>query len=377
MTIPSNGNGPVQVNFAADIDPRANSSKELEASGAGGGWFKFTDDMNAGDSIGFGFNQESAGEGIRSSSATEYLHPAFSSRSNSNVLIHAEVMELKKTSLLISTAVLVAQSADGKHLVEQPLVPTYYSVNSNRTFDETIRQPDLFASTLELWEDERKGLFSTSSANVIGFMRIPQGEGANDLRSAHIELLFTNGFAALGDTKQPDEGHFLTIVSPKSALRYADTFLNATPWTSSFPYIIAPFGDWAIARDSNDADREAYIRKNLITVLMPIRRHTSAYIRKNLITVKGIEGVRVVDASIFPSIPECHPQGPVYTGTTKMSSDSDETGVTDSRLRVKGIKDVRVVDVSILPSIPECPQGPVYAIGGGGGGVVYQRRENN
>ncbi|THU88933.1 hypothetical protein K435DRAFT_678982, partial [Dendrothele bispora CBS 962.96] len=111
-----------------------------------------------------------------------------------------------------------------KHLIDHPLVITYYSVNSSTTFDDTIREPDLFASTLRLWEDERKGLFSTSSIDVIGFMRIPQGEGANDPssgpRSAHIELLFTNGFAALGDTKQPAEGNFLTViaavVSPKS-----------------------------------------------------------------------------------------------------------------------------------------------------------------
>ncbi|THU99883.1 hypothetical protein K435DRAFT_658110 [Dendrothele bispora CBS 962.96] len=58
---------------------------------------------------------------------------------------------------------------------------------------------------------------------------------------------------------------------------------------------------------------------------MPIRRHTSAYIRKNLITVY-------------------HP-----VGTAKMSFDSDTTGVTV--LRVKGIKGVRVVDASIFVRI--------------------------
>ncbi|THU85808.1 hypothetical protein K435DRAFT_805604 [Dendrothele bispora CBS 962.96] len=228
----------VQVNFASFttyIDSRAiNSWKELEASGAGGESFKFTDDMNAGDSIGF--------------------------------------------------AVLVAQSADGLFGIRRILL--LYAIGPK-----------------------------------------------DELASAHIELLFTNGFAALGDTKQPDEGHFLTkiaVVSHKSegsltltsaeggafthpnidyglltnefdlvaiqqALRDADTFLNATSWTSPSPSIIAPFGDWATARDGTDADRDAYIRMNRITL------------------VKGIKGVRVVDASIFPSIPECHPQGPVYT----------------------------------------------------------------
>ncbi|THU82676.1 hypothetical protein K435DRAFT_932897 [Dendrothele bispora CBS 962.96] len=125
-----------------------------------------------------------------------------------------------------------------------------------------------------------------------------------------------NGFAALGDTKQLDEEGSLTLASAEAepspiltsttvssstnsilsalqqALRDADTFLNAAPWTSPSPYIIAPFGDWAIARDGTDADREAYIRKNPITVYHPV-------------------------------------------GTAKTSSASGATGVTDSRSRVK------------------------------------------
>ncbi|THU87998.1 hypothetical protein K435DRAFT_918141 [Dendrothele bispora CBS 962.96] len=96
----SNGNGPVQVNFATfatDIDFRVvNSSKELEASSADG--------MNAGGPIGFGSNQDSAVEGTLSSSATAYLHPALNSRSSLDVLINTQVMKLKETSPLTFTA---------------------------------------------------------------------------------------------------------------------------------------------------------------------------------------------------------------------------------------------------------------------------------
>ncbi|THU96474.1 hypothetical protein K435DRAFT_858502 [Dendrothele bispora CBS 962.96] len=57
-----------------------------------------------------------------------------------------------------------------------------------------------------------------------------------------------------------------------------------------------------------------------------------------------------------------------------MSSDSDKTGVTDSRLSlIKGIKGVRVVDANILPSIPGChPQGPVYAVGEKGAQLIKE-----
>ncbi|THU92050.1 hypothetical protein K435DRAFT_907151 [Dendrothele bispora CBS 962.96] len=343
--MPSNGKGPFQVNFTTDIDFRAiNSSRELEASGTGGESFKFMDGMRV----------STKNQLVEVHVPLPLPHPALN-------LIHASVMKVKEAPPLTFTAVGVAQSADGlfgirrilllygigpkdelahvgKHLHDQPLVPTYYSINSNTIFGDTICELELFTSTLELWEDERTGLFSTS-------------EDANDAssgpRSAHIELLFTNGFAALGDTKQTDEGHFLTgsltlasaeggtfthpnidygllinefdLVALQQALQDADISLNATPWSSPSPYIIASFGDWAIARD-----------RNLVTVYHPV-------------------------------------------GTAKMSSDSDATGVTDSRLRVKGIKGVRVVDASIFPSIPEChPQGHVHTVGEKGAQLIKE-----
>jgi len=96
------------------------------------------------------------------------------------------------------------------------------------------------------------------------------------------------------------------------ALRDADTFLTATPWTepSSDPYIVEPVGEWANAKNGTDKDREDYIRNNMITVFHPI-------------------------------------------GTAKMGSGSpaDPEGVTDARLRVRGVKGVRVVDASIFVSI--------------------------
>ncbi|THU82678.1 HET-domain-containing protein [Dendrothele bispora CBS 962.96] len=200
--------------------------------------------------------------------------------------MHTQVMKLKESSPLTFTAVEIAQSADGplttltatgakdelarvgveltfdlshvgKHLTDHSLVLTYYCVNSNTTFNDTIRESDLFASTLELREDERKRDCSLQIRP----------------KSAHIELLFTISRLWI----YQNEGNFLTViaavVSPRSegslalasaeggtfihpninyglltnefdlvalqqALRDADTFLKATPWTSPSPYIM-------------------------------------------------------------------------------------------------------------------------------------------
>ncbi|THV01116.1 alcohol oxidase [Dendrothele bispora CBS 962.96] len=394
----SNGDGPIQVNlpnFPTDIDFRViNGSKELEEAGTG-------------------FNQESAGGGQRSSSSTAYLRPIINSRPNLDVLIQTRAMKLTETYNGTFTSVEVAQSIDGpltvlnatseiilsagsigssqilllsgigpkdeleamgvpskidlpgvgKNLVDHPVILTIYQVSSNSTFDDILRNTTLFQKTLTLWEEERKGLFSTIPSNVIGFMKIPELEGEKDpstgAKSANTEFLFTNGFFG---AQVPTEGHFLTLavalVSPKSkgsltlkspengtftepsidygllsdewdlealmqGLRDSETFLNATPWTqpSPEPYIIEPVGDWATARNGTAKDREDFIRNNMVTVFHPIgtARMSSGSPSDPLgvtdarLRVRGVKGLRVIDASVFPTIPECHLQAPVYT----------------------------------------------------------------
>ncbi|THU80051.1 hypothetical protein K435DRAFT_874785 [Dendrothele bispora CBS 962.96] len=217
-------------------------------------------------------------------------------------------MELKKTSPLNFTTVLVAQNADGpittltatpkdqlarvsvestfelnyvgKNLIHHPLVLTYYSINSNTMFDDTIRESDHLASNLELWEDKREGLFSTTP------MTLSSGP-----RSTHIELLFTNGFAALGGTKQPDEGPFLTVIAAIVSLKSMEGSLTLT--SAEDGIVTHPNIDYGLLTnefdlialqqallnadtlltlhlDGTDADKEAYIKKNLITVYRPV-----------------------------------------------------------------------------------------------------------
>jgi choline dehydrogenase len=57
-------------------------------------------------------------------------------------------------------------------------------------------------------------------------------------------------------------------------------------------------------------------------------------------------------------------------GTNRLSKDIEQ-GVVDSHLRVHGIKNLRVIDASIFPVIPDCRiQNVVYMVGEKGADLI-------
>ncbi|THV06377.1 FAD/NAD(P)-binding domain-containing protein [Dendrothele bispora CBS 962.96] len=420
----SNGNGPVLVtrtNFPEEIHPRIiNASKILEADPSQNGRFRYTDDVNTGNSLGFGYMLESNGHGQRCSSAVAYLRPAMN-RGNLDVLIDTRVTKLlrKKHSNdhPIFNKVEVAQRVDGPRYVlhakkeiilsagaigtpqilllsgigprdeleakgitvyvnspdvgkkcfNHPLLPLRFTVNSNNTFDDVNRDPALQQMLLSQWQSNRTGLFANGPANMIGFMRLPDSffnrtnkDPSSGHRSANMEMVFFNGYSGV----PPPQGHYFTltpvIVSPKSfgsvtlasaeedtftnplidfgllsndfdvsamlqAIRDAETFISTPPWTN---YIIAPYGEFANA--TTDEERVGFMRRNANTIQHPV-------------------------------------------GTARMGRETDKRAVTDSRLKVRGVKGIRVVDASVFPRIPECqPMAVLYALAERAAGIIKE-----
>jgi len=57
-------------------------------------------------------------------------------------------------------------------------------------------------------------------------------------------------------------------------------------------------------------------------------------------------------------------------GTCRLSKDIKQ-GVVDERLKVYGLKNVRVIDASVFPVIPDCRiQNPVYMVGEKGADLI-------
>lgn len=99
----------------------------------------------------------------------------------------------------------------------------------------------------------------------------------------------------------------------REAVKATKRFVAAKAWKD---YIIAPFGPFANANTDEAIDE--YVRAGSTTVFHAVG--TASISPKNAqwgvvdaqLRLKGAHGVRVVDASVWPFVPNAHTQGPVY-----------------------------------------------------------------
>ncbi|EEB95825.1 hypothetical protein MPER_05148 [Moniliophthora perniciosa FA553] len=73
-----------------------------------------------------------------------------------------------------------------------------------------------------------------------------------------------------------------------------------------------PFG--GLANATTDQEKAAFARANCGSYSHPSCTASMGPggVVDSTLKVKGVEGLRVVDASVFPQIPECNTQAPVY-----------------------------------------------------------------
>ncbi|KAJ6608666.1 aryl-alcohol-oxidase from pleurotus Eryingii [Mycena sp. CBHHK59/15] len=247
----------------------------------------------------------------------------------------------------------------GQNLTDHPLLPNYFYINSTATFDDILRNSTAFAAALSKWNTTKQGPLVIPSATTMAFMRFDAdsaiikqyGDPSSGPLSAHTELLFINGFQRLSTIPQPATGHYMTVltsvVSPMSrgsmTLASSDPFANpvidpqmlvhgfdssamAQSMTDVQTFLgqplfarfnITPFG--ALADATTQAEQIAYARNLTVTLNHPVgtARMTAADapdgVVDSTLLLKKASGLRIVDASVFPQIPECHPQAVVYT----------------------------------------------------------------
>ncbi|KAF9267060.1 alcohol oxidase [Marasmius fiardii PR-910] len=249
--------------------------------------------------------------------------------------------------------VLVNSTHVGKNLADHPLLSVYYNVNSTNTFDDALRNKTLEGEWLEQWDTNKTGLMVNPVAgNSVAFIKNPPElfngfDPSTGPGSGNLEMIFYNGYGSLGPLPQPATGNFMSViigvVSPTSrgtvTLNSTNVFdnpnIDPALYTTDYDIksIIQVMKDadyllhHPIMKDyvmdpmfkfDNDTTMEDYARSNSVTInhcvgtaRMGPGGTEGGAVDANL-KVKGVEGLRVVDASIFPIIPEHHTQATVY-----------------------------------------------------------------
>lgn len=99
----------------------------------------------------------------------------------------------------------------------------------------------------------------------------------------------------------------------REAVKATKRLVAADAWKD---YIVAPYGALAVA--NTDEAIDAYVRAGSSTVFHPVGtasispRNAQWGVVDGQLRLKGAHGVRVVDASVWPFVPNAHTQGPVY-----------------------------------------------------------------
>ncbi|KAJ7749423.1 aryl-alcohol oxidase-like protein [Mycena metata] len=243
----------------------------------------------------------------------------------------------------------------GNNLQDQIILTLQWEVNGTTPF---YNDPAAVAAALLQYDANKTGIAAGNPVvNTIGFMRLPSdsplldgGDPAAGPNAAHYQLAFLGTFYPNSGQTSPTTGNWMSIAvvvqSPTSrgsisltssdpfvypsidpeylttafdigtaiqAVKTAKAFVATSPWED---FIIAPFADTAAL--TTDAEIEAYIRTYSTTLKHPT---STARISKNSdqggvvgpnLLVKGACGLRIVDASILPSMVAGYPQAEVY-----------------------------------------------------------------
>ncbi|KAJ7936057.1 aryl-alcohol oxidase-like protein [Mycena leptocephala] len=322
-----------------------------------------------------GWLQSTIGGGKRSSSATSYLGPQFIRRENLHVLLHAQVTKLvnpshvggklafggvqfsqggvlftaKAGKEIILSAGAVGTPSDwttltglgiasllhlpsvGRNASDQPMFNAAWFVNSNQTLDPIHHNTTLFNEAYAEWNRTHTGLFATQGGPThIAWLRLdPESLASNnftdpsaDPNSPHFQVIFVatgNGIAAGITVVNPvsltinssnpfdspivDFGFLQSEIDLFIIRQAVPKMLRFSTWKD---YIIAPVVD--LENLSDDALDEL-IRNSAVSAFDMVEMR--CMVDPDLL-VKGANGLRIFDASVFPFIPSANTQAPVY-----------------------------------------------------------------
>ncbi|KAJ7846374.1 hypothetical protein B0H14DRAFT_3086297 [Mycena olivaceomarginata] len=228
----------------------------------------------------------------------------------------------------------------GTNLSAHVAVSLVYNVNTTQTFDEVLRNATFRNELVTLWNQTGGGGFlGTSYPTHNVFNRLPDDSpifrnntdpAAGPSMPATLLTPTSRGSVRLTSNDpfaKPlvDVASLTTdfdIFALREAVKMTHRFLNATAWQG---YILGPSAMTNLSLGATDAAIETYLRANAApnghivgTASMSPKRAKYGVVDPDL-TVKGVKGLRIVDASVLPYLPTGHTMTATYIFSERAS----------------------------------------------------------
>uniref|UniRef100_A0A1B0GMI8 Glucose-methanol-choline oxidoreductase N-terminal domain-containing protein n=1 Tax=Phlebotomus papatasi TaxID=29031 RepID=A0A1B0GMI8_PHLPP len=369
--------------------------------------FKFVQDINAKEHIGFTYSQGTLNSGLRESTATAFLIPAMN-RPNLHVVKHAHVLDLvinedgevsgvrmnlrgeqelkayaKKEVILSAGAInspqilmlsgigpsahlqemgipVIKNLQVGKNLQDHSIVPFFIQLDKSTAVP--VSASDIMQAFF-LYLTTHTGFFATTgSLQTLGYINVhdPLAKYPN-FQYYHIAF---------------QKGQVADIVGTFKGLGYSDTltdFAGKIVQESNIlviiPSLLTPKSEGEILLRSAEPTEKPRILANFFGEYSDIEAYIKAI--RLYLRFLNTETYRTREAELLHlPIPECdllefksdkywecycrytvttvfHP-----VGTVKMGPDYDPGSVLNHRLKVKGCTGLRVIDASVMPKVP-------------------------
>ncbi|KIK58969.1 hypothetical protein GYMLUDRAFT_44990 [Collybiopsis luxurians FD-317 M1] len=315
-------------------------------------------------------NQSSSGPAFRT---VEFVHdldgPRFTVEASKEVILSGGVFG--SAHILLNSGIgnstilsrlgitpLVNLPSVGQNLTDHPIAEIDWLVNSTQTMDDINRNTTVSDEYEAEFNETGMGpLVDSNAGNQIAFFRVNEsltdryGDPSAGRDSPHLEMIPSNGWAP---GTPPATGNYFSLgvvlVSPTSrgsmtinstnpfapplidpeflsspfdiaamreVMRIAFNYVSASTWKG---FILSPsqpaLANITAASDDNALDE--YIRNSAFSISHPVG--TVAMSAKGAdygvvdpdLRVKGVEALRVVDASVFPFVTSAHTQVPTY-----------------------------------------------------------------
>ncbi|KAJ3895349.1 pyranose dehydrogenase [Lentinula edodes] len=252
----------------------------------------------------------------------------------------------------------------GRNLTEQPAISNLWNTTNPVT---TVEAEAAYEQALTQWNNTRTGRMVLAISNTVGFTRMntsdpdvealveQYGELAPGPASPHIELLPTNAFDA--------EANFANaqfVLDSVNLVPYSRGSITLDPVNPSGPPLI-DYNFYSAPQDIQ-VMRQAVLSA-LAFVSTPAWKEFLAEPVSPLLAAVVNEYPNVSTTTMDTYIRAFTSISFHATGSCCMSPEGAEWGVVDPDFRVKGVEGLRIIDASIMPFAPAGhPQAAAYMI---------------